>query len=99
MYIKALSFNRVKRYFFFNVELRIKVLKYILNSMINFKYLNYLKKSIFFLKSDFFYTKIKNICILTGRQGGIYRYFRVSRITLRSIGGNNLIYGLRKSSW
>jgi len=101
MFSNNLSFDFTKRNFFFFLELRLNVFCYILSFysklFSNIKF--YLIKSLSELKYDFFSTRIKNSCVLTGRQGGVYRIFRMSRISLRNAGGHNLIFGLRKSSW
>lgn len=43
--------------------------------------------------------RIKNICILTGRSRGVYKFFRISRIQLRFLGSTGLFFGLKKHSW
>jgi small subunit ribosomal protein S14 len=42
---------------------------------------------------------IKNRCFLTGRAGGFFRFFRLSRIQLRRLACNNELFGLRKATW
>jgi small subunit ribosomal protein S14 len=44
-------------------------------------------------------TRIKNICILTGRSKSIYRFFKISRIQLRKLASNGFLPGLSKHSW
>lgn len=51
------------------------------------------------LKKLIFLTKIRNICSITGRTRSIYKLFRISRIMLRELGSQGLIFGLKKSSW
>ena len=100
MFLNKLSFYFTKMNFFFFIELRLIVFCYTL-SFYSKLFLNVklcLIKSLSKLKYDFFSTRIKNSCVLTGRQGGVYRLFRMSRISLRNAGGQNLIFGLRKSS-
>jgi small subunit ribosomal protein S14 len=48
---------------------------------------------------DGFKSRIHNYCIITGRARGVYRKFRVSRISLRQLGANGLYFGLKKASW
>jgi len=100
MFLNNLSFDFTKRNFFFLLELRLIVFSYILSfySKLFFNIKLTLIKSLSKLNYDFFSTRIKNSCVLTGRQGSVYRFFRMSRITLRNAGGQNLIFGLRKSS-
>lgn len=39
-----------------------------------------------------------NRCLLTGRSGSVFRYFRLSRICLKNLASNGLLVGVRKSS-
>lgn len=43
--------------------------------------------------------RIRNRCALTGRPRGNYRYFGISRITLRELALAGKIPGLTKGSW
>ena len=43
-------------------------------------------------------TKIRNICILTGRTRGIIRKYGVSRFMFRQLADNGLITGLKRAS-
>ena len=43
--------------------------------------------------------RVKNRCSLTGRPRGYYRYFKISRVMLRTLASSGLIPGLKKSSW
>ena len=44
-------------------------------------------------------TRVKNRCILTGRGRGVFRYFGLSRISLRELASKGLVPGLIKKSW
>ncbi len=44
-------------------------------------------------------TRINNRCILTGRSKSVYRFCKLSRISLRLLAGQGLIAGVIKSSW
>jgi small subunit ribosomal protein S14 len=44
-------------------------------------------------------TRVKNICILTGRSKSIYKKFKLSRIQLKFFITEGLIPGLSKYSW
>jgi small subunit ribosomal protein S14 len=57
--------------------------------------------------SSFLYSKIfkesfklslKNYCTISGRPRGIYRQFKVSRILVKDLGGQGLLFGLQKAS-
>jgi ribosomal protein S14 len=43
-------------------------------------------------------TKIRNICIYTGRSRGIIRKFAISRFVFRHLADNGLINGLKRAS-
>ena len=44
-------------------------------------------------------TRIKNICIITGRSRSVYRFFKLSRIQIRKLASKGLLPGLSKYSW
>jgi ribosomal protein S14 len=44
------------------------------------------------------FTKVRNICILTGRNRSVYRSFRLSRIKLREYANAGYFTGLSKAS-
>jgi ribosomal protein S14 len=44
-------------------------------------------------------TKVRSICILTGRSRSVYRYFKMSRIKLREYASAGYFTGLSKASW
>lgn len=46
-----------------------------------------------------FSVKSRNRCVLTGRAGSVFRYFRVSRIMLKEMASRGMLTGVRKSSW
>jgi small subunit ribosomal protein S14 len=56
-----------------------------------------LYKKIF--KISQFKTKIKNYCVISGRQRSVYRKLKISRIVLRNLGSLGLFFGLKKASW
>ena len=97
---KSINYNRTKRFFFFKIEAKIKVLKYILK---NHKFMVFysLLESImcFFSKINSNYYLTKSSCIISGKYGSVYKQTKMSRTYIRIMGGNNLIYGIRKSSW
>jgi small subunit ribosomal protein S14 len=41
-------------------------------------------------------TRIKNICILTGRSKSVYRFFKISRLQLRKLASNGFLPGIAK---
>lgn len=44
-------------------------------------------------------TRIKNICILTGRSRSIYRFLKLSRIQFRKLASIGFLPGISKYSW
>ena len=44
-------------------------------------------------------SRVRNRCDVTGRPRGVYRKFRMSRISLRELGSEGKIPGIVKSSW
>jgi len=51
------------------------------------------------LPKDGSQVRLKNRCLLTNRGQSIYRFFHLSRITLKEFVGLGRIPGIRKSSW
>ena len=43
-------------------------------------------------------SRIKSVCILSGRSRGVYRLFRLSRINIREKGNAGFLMGLSKAS-
>lgn len=44
-------------------------------------------------------SKIKNKCLISGRNRSVYKKFKLSRMFLKNLGVSGFINGLRKSSW
>lgn len=44
-------------------------------------------------------SKIKNKCLISGRNRSVYKKFRLSRMFLKNLGVAGFINGLKKSSW
>ena len=53
----------------------------------------------FFFNQNSSITRLKNICILTGRSRSIYRLFKISRIQLRKLASEGFLPGVSKYSW
>lgn len=45
------------------------------------------------------YTKIKNRCVYTGKARGVFRKYKMSRVSFRELCINGDIPGFRKGSW
>lgn len=53
----------------------------------------------FFFDRNTSLTRIKNICVLTGRTRSVYRFFKISRIQLRKLASEGFLPGVSKYSW
>lgn len=97
---KTIKQNINQRYLFKQFEKQRLTLKIIS------KNLNLKKKIRFKLKERWItfenitsITRIKNICILTGRSRSIYRFLKLSRIQFRKLASQGLLPGISKYSW
>lgn len=43
--------------------------------------------------------RIRNYCLISGRSGGVFSEFKLSRIVMRELFSNGKFYGISKSSW
>ena len=95
---KRLNKNRIRRILNKKLELKLKVLKTVMFfNLPQFNIIKYIYKIISKINNNYFFTRTNNICITTGRQSGVYKNYRLSRIEVRSSKYN--IFGFRKSSW
>jgi ribosomal protein S14 len=100
MYKKKLNKDKIKKKLSSNYEIKIQVLNNVLkycNTFYNIATIQYILNKLYYLNTNIFFNKNNNLCILSGRQNGVYRALKISRIQLRDSKHN--IYGLRKSSW
>lgn len=42
--------------------------------------------------------KVRNRCVLSGRSRGVYNYLKISRVMLRSLAAQGLLFGVKKAS-
>lgn len=97
---KKIKKNIKQRYLFKNLEknrLILKILLKNLNIKTNLRWK--IQQKIIFFNQQSSITRIKNICILTGRSRSIYRLFKISRIQLRKLISEGLLPGTSKYSW
>jgi ribosomal protein S14 len=95
---KRLNRDKVRRFLSRKHELKFKVLKSILYFNLNqLKLIGYIYNVLASYNTDSFFSRVNNICIVTGRQSGVYKHFKLSRIQLRD--SKYKLFGLRKSSW
>ncbi len=97
---KKIKKNIKQRYLFKNLEKKRLVLKIISKNLNIQKNLRYkIQQKWFFFNQNSSITRIKNICVLTGRSKSVYRLFKISRIQLRKLASEGLLPGVSKYSW
>lgn len=97
---KKIKKNIKQRYLFRNFEKRRLVLKIISRNLDIKRDLRWkLNQKWFFFHQNSSITRIKNLCVLTGRSKSIYRLFKISRIQLRKLASNGFLPGVSKYSW
>ena len=97
MFLKKINKDKIRRYLNNNIEIKLIALKYVIKYFKR-EYLIFHFSNLFgFLDKNFFFSKANNLCILTGRQSGVYKVCKISRIELRN--SKYDIYGFKKSSW
>ena len=97
---KQIKKNIKQRYLFKNFEKKRLIYKIILNNLNLQKELRFkIKQKWYIFNRNSSLTRIKNICILTGRSRSIYRLFKISRLKLRQLASNGSLPGVSKYSW
>nr|YP_010394060.1 ribosomal protein S14 [Peronospora belbahrii]DAZ88068.1 TPA_asm: ribosomal protein S14 [Peronospora belbahrii] len=97
---KKIKKNIKQRYLFKNFEKNRLTLKIISKNFNIEKTLRWkLQQKWFFFHQNTSLTRIKNLCVLTGRSRSIYRLFKISRIQLRKLASNGFLPGVSKYSW
>lgn len=91
------KFRRLKFSYIENERLRLKSLLY--NRSLHQKHRLLYNLKLTYLSKDGSQTRLKNRCIITNRGQSVYRFFHISRITLKEFVGLNYISAIRKSSW
>jgi small subunit ribosomal protein S14 len=97
---KKIKKNIKQRYLFKDLEkkrLSLKIISKNLNFKKNIRYK--IQQKWFFFNQNSSITRIKNICILTGRTRSIYRLFKISRIQLRKLASEGFLPGVSKITW
>ena len=97
---KKIKKNIKQRYLFKDLEKKRLVLKIILKNLNIKKDLRWkVQQKWFFFNQNSSITRIKNLCVLTGRTRSIYRLFKISRIQLRKLASEGFLPGVSKYSW
>jgi ribosomal protein S14 len=100
MFIKHINKDKVRRNVSNSFEVKLLAIKsirfYLCNMGFGSSIYRTILNIIYKLNRSCFFSRVNNLCVLTGRQNGVYKLVRISRIELRDSKHN--IYGLRKSS-
>jgi len=97
--VNVIGKDKKKRELIFRLELRRNFLKCIIAHGSLSRYQSVALFLLNKLPKDSSYIRQNNYCILTGRNKGIYRRFRLSRIQIRELLGQGLLPGYKKRSW
>ncbi|RHY07711.1 hypothetical protein DYB37_011735 [Aphanomyces astaci] len=94
---KKIKKNIKQRLLFKNFEKKRLIIKIISNNF-NFKKIIRWKieQKWFNFDRNSSLTRIKNICILTGRSKSVYRFFKISRLQLRKKASEGFLPGIAK---
>lgn len=80
--------NNYLSYFFYKTNINnFFIKKIVLYSLFRFFY------------TLFFYTKIKNFCVLSYRRRGVFNFFKLTRMMFKQYALNKQLVGIIKSSW
>lgn len=92
--------DKVKRKKFLKIEMKKFILKSILhNFQINeISRLSAFKK-ITFLPKKSFISKQNNMCLISGRMGGVYKFIGVSRHNMKNLAKFNMLHNTKIKSW
>jgi len=93
---KYIHRDNIRRFLYKQYEIRLMALKFLINLKAIDLIQNHLLYIYYSIDNNIFTTRSNNSCIITGRQNGIYRKYKLSRIQLRD--STYRIYGIRKSS-
>jgi len=99
MFLKQLNKDKIRRILSKSVEIKIVVLKTLITHLKGMKSglkASQILKNFGKINRNCFFSRTNNICTLTGRQSGVYKILKISRIEIRD--SKHDIYGLRKSS-
>lgn len=97
---KKIKKNIKQRYLFKNLEKKRLILKIILKNLNIEKDLRWkIQQKWFFFNNNSSITRIKNLCVLTGRSKSVHRLFKISRIQLRKLASEGFLPGVSKYSW
>ena len=97
---KKIKKNIKQRYLFQNLEKKRLILKIISKNFNLKKEIRWkVQQKWFRFNQNSSLTRIKNLCVLTGRSRSIYRLFKMSRIQFRHLASKGLLPNVFKASW
>ena len=97
---KKIKKNINQRLSFKNLEKKRLIIKIISNNFNLKKIIRWKNEQKWFnFNKNYSLTRIKNICILTGRSKSIYRFFKISRLQLRKLASTGFLPGICKYNW
>ena len=97
---KKIKKNINQRLLFKNLEKKRLIIKKISNNFNLKKIIRWKTEQKWFnFSKNSSLTRIKNICILTGRSKSIYRFFKISRLQLRKLSSTGFLPGISKYNW
>jgi len=97
---KKIKKNIRQRFLFKNLEKKRLIIKTITNNFNLKKQTRWKAEQRWFnFDRNSSLTRIKNICILTGRTRSVYRFFKISRLQLRKLASTGFLPGVSKYSW
>jgi len=100
MFLKHLDKDKIRRILSHTFEIKLLAAKQIIayqKKSIPKSLLQKIMRILYKINKNCFFIRVNNICILSGRQSGVYRILKISRIEIRD--SKHDTYGLRKSSW
>jgi len=97
---KKIKKNINQRLLFKNLEKKRLIIKIISNNFNLKKIIRWKNEQKWFnFNRNSSLTRIKNICILTGRSKSIYKFFKISRLQLRKLASTGFLPGICKYNW
>jgi ribosomal protein S14 len=92
--------DKIKRKYFLKTEIKKIILKSIMR---NFGANNIVRLSAFkkitFFKRKTYISRQNNICLMTGRIGGVYKLYNISRHSIKRLAKINMLHNTKIKSW
>jgi len=96
----VISKDFIKRKSFLKTEFKRKIFKSILqNFQINKIIRVEMVRKLAFLKKESWLSRQNNICLLTGRFGGVFKKYTLSRQSIKRVAKFNMLHNTQIKSW